>query len=200
MFRISQVNGFLAVALGLAGMVPAVAAWTGRGFLERDAMVVVFTGLVFILVGVILVWRGYRVPHKAPMPAPVRAAVAANIFFLAFCALELSDRLIRQGGRIGYWTTALFLPALIVFYGQVTARRWAWWVARIVAAVGVLWFAGFIAMVPFANLHGNTGAPPRRGRVYVAAVSLMFAGASAYSFRSLGRAESRSYFGLAREA
>src|SRR5262249_47104959 len=132
------------------------------------------------------------------MPAGVRAAVAANALILTFLALELSDRSVRQDGMLFYWTTFLFPPALLLFGGLVTARPWAWWVARGAAAAGVLWFLGFLAVVPFAPLQSDGVPVPWYGRVYVAGVTLAFAAVLAAAFRALGRPETRTYFGLMR--
>jgi hypothetical protein len=126
----------------------------------------------------------------------VRAAVAANVFFLAFFALELSDRLVRQNGRIFYWTTFLFPPALLLFCGLLAARRWAWWIARGAFAFVALWFLGFVAVIPFANLSTEAGPVPWYGRLYMMGVSLAFAGILAGAFWALGRPETRTYFGL----
>jgi hypothetical protein len=136
--------------------------------------------------------------RAAAMPSGVRAAVAANALVLAFLALELSDRAVRQGGKLFYWTTFLFPPALLLFGGLVAARPWSWWVARGAAALGVLWFLGFLAVIPFAPLRADGVPAPWYGRVYVAGVTLAFAGVLAGAFRALGRPETRSYFGLAR--
>ena len=134
--------------------------------------------------------------RAAAMPAGVRAAVAANALVLAFLALELSDRVVRQDGRLFYWTTFLFPPALLLFGGLVAARPWSWWVARGAAALGVLWFLGFLAVVPFAPLQSDGVPVPWYGRVYMAGVTLAFAGVLAAAFRALGRPETRRYFGL----
>jgi hypothetical protein len=130
------------------------------------------------------------------MPSGVRAAVAANVLFLAFFVLEFSDGLVRQGGRIVYWNAFLFPPALVLYYGLLSARRWAWWATRGLAAVSGLWFLVFVAVIPFADLRGEGGPVPWYGQVYMAGVSLVFAGILAGAFWSLGRPETRNYFGL----
>jgi hypothetical protein len=181
--------------MGVAWLIPASAAWLGRGSVSSYAVVMV--GPVLILGGLLALWRGFRRLRLDLIPAPVRAAMMGNLLFLSFCALELSDGLLRQGGRIVYWTSILFLPALLVFYGQVLARRWAWWMARVATGLLTMWFVGFLLVIPFAHLRGDGGAIPWWGRIYVTGVTLAFAGVSAYAFRSLGRTESREYYGLA---
>jgi len=165
--------------------------------LASQAYALASIGPILILGGLIALGCGFQTLRLRSIPAPVRAAITANALFLAFCALEFSDGLIRQGGRVFYWTSVLFLPALVLFYGQVSARRWAWWGARIVTGLAVVWFIGFLAMVPFVHLQGNGGAIPWWGRIYVAGVTLVFAGISVYAFRSLGRAEARTFYGMA---
>ena len=197
MARFILVGGVLAATSGVASLVPAVFEYLDRGFLGGLGIMVVSLGVVLILGGGAAIRFGFRRRSGASMPAPVRAAVMANILFLAFCALEFSDGLVRRGGRVFYWTSILFLPALVMLCGQVLGQRWAWWVARTVTALFVVWFVGFIAVIPFADLRGSGGvAAPWYGRVYTACVSLLFASVSAYAFRSLGNGEARRYFGL----
>jgi hypothetical protein len=130
------------------------------------------------------------------MPSGVRAAVLANIFLLGFCALELSDRLVRQEGRVLYWTTFLLPAPLATFYGLVSARRWAWWISRGVIALATLWFLAWVPLIPFGDVRGEGGPVPWYGRVYMACMCLAFAGVSAGAFWSLGRPAARSYFGI----
>jgi hypothetical protein len=126
--------------------------------------------------------------------------MAANVLLLAFCALELTDGWVYRGGRIFYWTTVLFGPALVVLYGHALAQRWAWWVARGLAALAVLWFVGFMFVIPFADLRANGVSAPWYGRLYMEGVTLVFAGIAGYAFYSLGSVEARRYFGAGGEA
>ncbi|HVX14693.1 MAG TPA: hypothetical protein VHC22_26125 [Pirellulales bacterium] len=64
--------------------------------------------------------------------------------------------------------------------------------------IGVVWFLTFLVPVPFAPLQANGVPAPWYGRIYVAGMTLAFAAILAAAFRSLGHAETRSYFGLAR--
>jgi len=200
--RLLLVSGILVAALGVGGTFPAIVGWLGRGGMERQGYAVLATGLALIVCGAGMIWSAIRRLRGATVsiPAPVRAVIAANVCFLAFCALETSDGLLFRGGRILYWTSVLFLPALAVLYGQVLGQPWSWWVARVLAALATLWFVGFIAVIPFADLRSDGAAVPWYGRLYMAGISLAFASISAYAFHSLGRTVSRSYFGLARSA
>ena len=132
------------------------------------------------------------------MPAPVRVAVTGNILFLTFFALEISDGLIRQGGIIPLLSSGFFLPTLLLLYGLLWGRRWAWCTARGVAAIFTLWFLGFVAVIPFADLRGSQGPVRWWGRVYMVGVSLMLASILACVFRALGRPDTKGYFGLLR--
>lgn len=201
MSRLLPVTGMLSVGMGIAWFLPATAEWLDRGAFERQGYAVVSVGLLLILSGGFAIACGFRTLRLGSIPAPVRAVIAANGLFLSFCALEFSDGLLRQGGRVFYWTSVLFLPALVVFCGQVLGKRWAWWVARAVAAFAITWFVGFMVLIPFVELRGSGGmAVPWYGRVYVAAVSLFFASVAAYAFRSLGHAEARTFYGVAYES
>jgi hypothetical protein len=77
----------------------------------------------------------------------------------SFCALEFSDGLVPQDGRVVYWTTSLFPPALVLLYGLLSVQRWAWWATRGLAAATGLWFLAFVALIPFADLQGQIGIP-----------------------------------------
>jgi hypothetical protein len=185
-------GGGLTVPLAAAGAESRPA--TGAGF------ILLLAGALLTACGVAALLVGLCRRRGPAMPGGVRAAVAADILFLAFCALELSDRLVRQEGRVFYWTTLLFLPALLLFYGLLSARGWAWWTTRGLAAASCLWFLAFVAVIPFAELRGEEGPVPWYGRVYMACVSLAFAGVVAGAYRSLGGPEARRYFGVVRPA
>ena len=95
---------------------------------------------------------------------------------MTFLALELSHRLVRQNGKLFYWMMFLLPPALLLFAGLLAAHRWSWWVARGEAVLGVLWFLGFLVLIPFVPLKADGIPTPRYGRLYMAAVTLAFAG------------------------
>jgi hypothetical protein len=199
--RLFLVSGILCVALGAGWMFPIMIGCLTGSALPRDGYAAVTVGVVLTVSGVAVVlgsvvWRGREMPL---IPAPVRAVMAGNIVFLAFCALETSDGLVYRGGRIVYWTSFLFLPALALLYGHALAHRWAWWVAKIMAVLAALWFLGFIVLLPFAHLQGPSGPTPWYGRLYMAGVSLIFAGIAAYVLRSLNQPAACHYFRLVPE-
>jgi hypothetical protein len=177
---------------------PVVVSRLEHGGLNGLGIGVISVGCGLIAGGMAAAVAGFRRARGITMPSGVRAAVTANVLFLAFFALELSDRLVRRDGRIGYWSTFLLLPAFALFCGLLAARAWAWWVSRGAAGLAALWFLGFVAMIPFAKLQTDGVPVPWYGRVYMACISLMFAGILVGASRSLGRPETRSYFGLIR--
>ncbi len=195
MTRLTLVGSILVAACGVAAIVPAVHSYLALGFFSGPASTVVSLGVIFILGGAVVGLSAYRHSRDYTMPAPVRATVMATIVFLAFCALEFSDGLLRQDGRIFYWTSVLFLPALGLLYGLVSAQHWAWWVARVTAALAVLWFSFFIVLIPFANLRTDGVPVPWQGRLYMVGVTVLFASIAASAFRSLGRPDAKKYFG-----
>jgi hypothetical protein len=186
----------LAALIGAALIPPVVFARFESGELTRLGIGVVSVGCGMIACGIAAVLAALWQRRDSGMPSGVRAAAAANALFLAFFALELSDRLVRQDGRITYWSTFLFPPALLLFCGLLAAGRWAWWAHRAVFALGTLWFLGFVAVIPFAHLQADGVPVPWHGRVYMVCVSSVFAGILASAFWSLGRSEARRYFGL----
>ena len=187
-------GGSCILLMGLAMIGPVAAAYAEeRPSWGVEIPLLVASGVLCVC-GIAAVGLGLWQRRGTSMPGSVRAAVIANILFLAFCALELSDRLVRQEGRIFYWTTVLFLPALILFYGLVSARVWAWWTSRGLAALACLWFVAFIVVIPFAELSAEGVPTPWYGRVYMVCVTLVFAAIAGAAFWSLGRADAREYF------
>jgi hypothetical protein len=100
--------------------------------IPRQGMAALAVGLALIASGICVVAATVGRVRRArgSIPAAVRAVMAANVLFLAFCALELTDGWVYRGGRIFYWTTVLFGPAVVVLYmvNTALAQRWAWWV------------------------------------------------------------------------
>jgi hypothetical protein len=199
MTRLVLVSGVLGVGFGVAVIIPALAEHLNDGLFSGLVGMVVALGIMLILGGAAAIRFALRHPSSIAMPAPVRATVMAGILFLAFCALEFSDGLLRQDGRIFYWTSVLFLPVLVLLYGLVSARRWAWWITRVAAVLAVLWFVAFMVLIPFADLRADGVSVPWWGRLYMAAVTLVFAGISFYAFHSLGHAEAKNYFAIHNE-
>lgn len=189
-------GGLLTALLGVGLVLPVVAARLEGGAFTGLGLAVGAVGGGLLGCGAAALGAGGLRQRGPALPSGVRAAVAADGLFLAFFALELSDGLVRQDGRLVYWTNFLFPPALVLSYGLLAARRWAWWTSRALAAVGGLWFLGFVVVIPFADLRGPGGPVPWYGRVYMAGVSLVFAGIVAATFWSLGRPEARRYFGI----
>lgn len=195
MTRYLLAGGLAAVLMGAAAIVPVVHASLEGDGQDWVALSVIAAGGGLMAVGLVAVTAGIWRGGAGGMPSGVRAAAAANALFLAFCSLELSDRLVRQDGKVFYWTTVLFAPALLLFIGLLAARPWAWWVSRATAALAVVWFLGFVVVLPFAPLHTDGVPVPWYGRLYMAAVTLAFAGIFAGAFLSLGRSEVQSYLG-----
>jgi hypothetical protein len=184
--------------MGAALLPPVVmASWEGRE-LTRSGIGIVVAGCMLMACGMAAIAVGRRQRRRFTTPSGVRAAMAANAVFLAFFALELSDRLVRQDGRIFYWSTFLFVPAGLLFCGLLAAQRWAWWTCRSAFALGTLWFLGFLAVIPFAHLQTGGVSVPWYGRLYMAGVTLAFASILGCAYWSLGKLEARRYFGLIR--
>src|SRR6188768_2054162 len=132
MTRPILICGVLAAGFGVALIIPAIHQYLSRGFFSGLATMVVLLGILLIAGGGATGLFAFRRYRSDAMPAPVRATVMATIVFLSFCALEISDGLL---------------------YGLVSGHRWAWWAARITAALAILWFVAFIVLIPFADLR-----------------------------------------------
>jgi hypothetical protein len=186
--------------VGVGVIVPALVARLEQRAPSALGVAAVLLAGVLVLCGSAAILLGFRRPRGAAMPAPVRALATGNVLLLAFCAMETSDRLLRQEGRIFYWTTILLVPELVLLCGVLLAQHWAWWAMRAVTAAFTLWSAGFLVLIPFADLRGNDGPVPWWGRLYVTGLTAVFGGISAYVCLALGRAEAQNYFGTARRA
>ncbi len=188
-------GGLLCTFMGAASLLPfGLSPETS----DPQNRLVALLGLTLLLGGIYFTLRHFRAAHFVSLPAPVRMAVTSCLLFLSFCALEFSDGLINQGGRVFYWTSVLFLPALALFFGLVLAQRWAWWLARILAVAFTLWFITFLFLIPFADLRTHGVPVPLLGRIYMTTVTLIFATISFYVFRSLGHTSARTYFNQTR--
>ncbi len=187
--------GAAAVLVGVALIAPAVVARLDKGSFDQLAVAVTVVGGTLLACGLAAVALGAWRWRELTMPAGVRIAVVANVVFLACFALEISDGLARRGGAIHPIGWALFGPTLLLFYGLLSARRWAWWIARGVAAIAIVWFLGFAVLIPVLDLRGDDGPVPWWGRIYMICVSLTLAGILAGGFLSLGRLAARNYFG-----
>src|SRR5262249_39135346 len=124
------------------------------------------------------------------IPASVMIALAVNGFFLALLALEVSDSLVRRGGAMAL-SLFFFPPALVLFWGLLTSRRWAWVTARGVALVFTLVYLGVTMMVCIAQPRDGHG----RVWVWIATVGLALASILAGSFFALGRPSARRFYG-----
>jgi hypothetical protein len=189
-------GGGLMSLSGIATFPPVIMARFEQQGLSGMGMAAGAVGLAMIVVGLLFIRQGRHSGAGEKMPSAVRMAVTGIAILAAFFALELCDRLVRQDGRIFYWSTFLLPPVLLLYAGLLARQRWAWWISRAFTGLAMLWFGGFMAIVPFAHLETDGVPAPWYGRVYVAAVSLAFAAIFALAWRSLARPETRAYFGI----
>lgn len=194
--RLLLVVGCWLALSGAALMLPVFQARLESQPAAKIDSVMIALGVGLLIGGSAAIVVALRRGVDSQFPVGVRIAAAANVIFLAFCALELSDRLVRQEERVFYWTTVLFAPGLLLLAGLLSGRRWAWWTFRGAAALAVLWFLGFAVIIPFANLRTDGVPVPWYGRIYMTAVTLAFAAVFAAAFRSLNGADARGYFRL----
>lgn len=196
MLRFSLPAAAAALLMGVAALPPVILDTLERGGPTSIGILVTLIGCPLTVFGVTALVMGIRRTPVSNMPSGARIVATANVLFLAFFTLELSDLLVRQNGKMIYWTNFLFLPSLILFWGLLTTRRWAWWMARGIAALGVLWFLAFSLLIPFGNIQRDGVPASWEQRAYMICASLLFAGVLTCAFWSIGRLETRSYFGL----
>lgn len=190
-------GGASAALIGGGLAVPVIVAHAELRSPTGHELVLLLTAGILGAVGGVAFVVGLWRRRDLSMPSGVRAAVAANVFLLGFCGLELSDRLVRQQGRVVYWTTFLFPFALMTFYGLVAARRWAWWICRLATSLAALWFLAWVPLIPFGDVRGQDGPVPWYGRLFMMGVCMAFALVSAAAFWSLGHPTARAYFAFA---
>lgn len=182
--------------MGAAVIPPVLLDAVERGGLSSIGLAFAAVGCVMVVCGSVTFVTRPRQRPVTSMPSGVRLTVAANVLFLSFFSLEFSDLMVRQGGKLFYWTNFLFLPAMVLFWGLLKTRRWAWWMSRGIAAFGVLWFVGFSFLIPFGNIRKDGVPIDWVARLYMIGVSLVFASVLVCAFRAIGRPDTRSYFGL----
>ncbi len=189
-------GGLSAILIGVGLIAPTIFVLFAQSPWTSLASSVLAFAVGLIICGAAAMAVGACQSRGPTMPSPVRMAATANMLFLAFFALEISDGLVRRGGAIHPLSSTMFAPALVLLYGLVSARRWAWWLARGVSAAGSLWFLGFAVAIPFVELRGPQGPVPWWGRLYMIGVSLTLAGILGSGCWSLGQETARSYFEL----
>jgi hypothetical protein len=189
-------TGALCVSMGASWMIPILFALSAGEALDSTGARVAWVGPALGVSGLLLLAAARHRSDAMRLPAPVRIAIVGVAAFLCFCALETSDGLVRQQGRVFYWTSVLFLPALALLYGLVLIRPWAWRIARLVTAGFATWFVAVAAFIPFADVQTHGVPVPPWGRVWMIGVSLAFAASAGNVFRALGHTDSRARFGV----
>jgi hypothetical protein len=100
---IKTVAGMAAITIALGLLIPVLVDYLDNAKFNVTATVIVLSATAFAVSGGITMWRGRsrrNASFETPMPKAIRAAITVNILFLAFFALEFSDGLVRQQGRI----------------------------------------------------------------------------------------------------
>lgn len=190
-------GGAAALLMGAGLAIPVGVAHLELRQPSRFAPTILAMAALLCTGGIVALGVGLLRKSGETAPSAIRMAITGNALLLGFCAMELSDRFVRQHGRIVYWTTFLLPVALATYYGLVSGRRWGWWVCRGLTASAAIWFLAFLPIIPFAEIRGEGGAAPWYARVYVCGMTAMFAGASAGAFWALGRTAARKYFDTA---
>jgi hypothetical protein len=122
----------------------------------------------------------------------VLGAALVNALFLGLLALEVSDGVSRRGAIA--LSLFFFPPALVLFWGLVAGRRWAWRVVRWGSLLFALLYLGVSAVVCVTrptDPHGPLW-------VWIAAVGVALGGLLLVGgFYALGRPTARRHFGMA---
>ena len=105
MTRLLLVIGSACLAMGTTWLLPIFFELSLGEPLSEIGRNVAWLGPAMLAAGIVLMAWGFRRPKPARLPGPVRMAITVNVLFLSFCSLEFSDGLVRQDGRLLYWTT-----------------------------------------------------------------------------------------------
>jgi hypothetical protein len=127
-------------------------------------------------------------PRRTTLPISVLIVAIINIAFIGLLALESSDSYFVRGGRIA--RSLYVLPvAILLLYGVLNRRRWAWWATRAVAALGAAIYAGAAVGVWVFSSHLQLGL-----RVWISTVSASLFMLVLSAFFALGRRPARDFF------
>jgi hypothetical protein len=173
------------VGLGLA--LPAVTSWQEQGAMSSLAYAMLVPVGILLACGIAGVALGLGRSRRMPLPASVLGAVLINALFLGFFALETSSGLAREGGTIAR-SLFFFPPALLLFWGLVAGRRWAWHAARWSGLLFALAYLGISAVVCLLQPADQDGPV----WIWIAAVGVVLG--SFGGFHALARPSARRYF------
>ncbi len=126
---VPQLVGLASVLVGLGLALPAIVGWQEQGAMSPPSYAMLVPAVFLLACGSGITFLGLRRPRRCSVPASVLGAVLVNALFLALFALEISDTVARRGGIVAK-SWFFFPPALILFWGLVAGRRWAWHLVR----------------------------------------------------------------------
>jgi hypothetical protein len=176
--------------IGLGLLVPAIVAWREQGDMPLLGVAVLVPGALLMACGAGAAALGGLRTRGRPIPASVLAALIVNAVFLALFALEISTGLARQGGVVAK-SLFFFPPGVLLFWGLLGGRRWAWHLGRWSSLAFALLFLG-VACAVCAFRPTDAHGPVWVWIACVSAVlgSVLFVG----GFCALGRSSARRYF------
>jgi hypothetical protein len=185
-------TGGATALIGLGLVIPALTGWQEQGAMSWLGWTMLVPGGLLLAWGCGAVVRGVRRPPARSIPASVLGAIVVNALFLGLFALEISTGVAREGGVVAR-SLFLFPPALVLFWGLLTGRRWAWRVARWGSLGFALLYFGvsiLVCVLRPSDQHGPVW-------VWIASVGvvlgmLLLVG----GFHALGRPSARRHFGV----
>jgi hypothetical protein len=125
------------------------------------------------------------------MPRSVLVAASVVILFLALLALEISVGWVRHGGAIAR-SLFVFPLVLVLLWGILTHRRWAWLAARGSALLCALIFSGVGVLACILQPGDQYGAV----WVWIATVSFVLASILSAGFFALGLRSAKAHYRL----
>ncbi|MBX7246008.1 MAG: hypothetical protein K1X53_10955 [Candidatus Sumerlaeaceae bacterium] len=129
---------------------------------------------------------------RGSLPASTVLGVLIAILFLSLFALEISHGIFREGGK---WAKSLvaFPITVVLLYGMLSRKPWAWWAFRALSLAGAGWFLFIASLAAVSRPHDKHGAV----WIWLLCVSLTLAALLLTAFIGLGRDSSRRHYGIA---
>lgn len=194
MKRIAFTGGILLISMGVTWLFPYIFEYLQGNSISSLGQNFIWVSPFFIAMGTISLWVSRNQKTQEKVPSTVRMTNTATILFLSFCSLEFSDGITRQDGRVFYWTSVLFLPFLVLLFGVITEKKWAWWIARGSSLLLALGFIVMIGAIPFGDLQKDGVPIGPLGRLWMVGVTSVFLSVTIAVFLALGRKDTIHYF------
>lgn len=182
------------VLVGIALALPAVVASQEHSEWSTASQGMLALGVAMVILGAPLAMRMSRRLSRQNVPVSVLLPTAISAVWIALLVLEISSGLTRERDVMA--RSWYFLPlAIVLFWGLLSGRWWAWHAARWVSAFFGLLFVGAGAATlvwRFQPTVDSQDASQILLNSFILSTLLLAGG-----FFPLGRSAARAHFGIA---